>query len=88
MCWYIFIFIGVWIVVSFLSYRNFLVNNSFFKEVSKKSKHVMFVVAHPDDECMFFGPAITALTKPSSSDSNSRKKAKNIYLLCLSDGKC
>jgi len=47
----------------------------------------MFVVAHPDDECMFFGPAITALTLPSTtSTSVGRKKAKNVYLLCLSDG--
>ncbi|KAI9202010.1 putative deacetylase LmbE-like domain-containing protein [Polychytrium aggregatum] len=38
---------------------------------------VLVVVAHPDDECMFFGPTITALTS-----SNADK----VFLLCLSSG--
>lgn len=39
-------------------------------------KRVLFVIAHPDDESMFFGPTILALTKRSE-----------VYLLCLSNGK-
>jgi hypothetical protein len=36
---------------------------------------------------MFFGPAITALVQPSLCDSLSRKKkAKDVYILCLSEG--
>lgn len=62
-------------------------SNTLVKDGMKKSSNIMFVVAHPDDECMFFGPAITALTLPSTtSTSVGRKKAKNVYLLCLSDG--
>lgn len=40
-------------------------------------KRVLFVVAHPDDECMFFGPTIIKHT--------SRHDCQ-VYLLCLSKG--
>lgn len=36
----------------------------------------LLVTAHPDDECMFFAPAVLKLT-----DSNAA-----VYLLCLSSG--
>ena len=39
-----------------------------------RRKNIMFVTAHPDDECMFFAPSI--LNMPQH----------NIYLLCLSNG--
>lgn len=39
---------------------------------------VLLVTAHPDDECMFFGPTLIALRK--------RKKCR-IFVLCLSKGK-
>lgn len=38
---------------------------------------VMFVISHPDDECMFFGPAIIKFTKQNNAD---------VFLLCLSNG--
>lgn len=38
-------------------------------------KRVMLVISHPDDEVMFFGPTILALTQSC-----------DIYLLCLSHG--
>lgn len=38
--------------------------------------NVLVVIAHPDDECMFFGPFIASLT-------NSISK---VYILCLSRG--
>lgn len=44
----------------------------------KSVKRVLFVTAHPDDECMFFGPTILKFTQ---------KKDCSVYLLCLSDGK-
>lgn len=42
-----------------------------------KAKRVMFVIAHPDDECMFFGPVIMKL---------AQQKDCELHLLCLSKG--
>lgn len=39
---------------------------------------VLFVTAHPDDECMFFGPAVLSAIHCGAPP----------YLLCLSTGKC
>ena len=41
----------------------------------KQSKNILFVTAHPDDECMFFAPAIEYL-----------KQNSNLFLLVLSNG--
>lgn len=41
-------------------------------------RRVLIVTAHPDDECMFFGPTILALTQ--------REEPCTVYLLCLSNG--
>ncbi|XP_041376927.1 N-acetylglucosaminyl-phosphatidylinositol de-N-acetylase-like [Gigantopelta aegis] len=38
-------------------------------------KRILFVTAHPDDECMFFGPAIVDMSQDCE-----------IYLLCFSSG--
>lgn len=38
---------------------------------------ILFVICHPDDECMFFGPAIVNLIKNEN---------RNVFLLCLSYG--
>lgn len=40
------------------------------------AKRVLVVIAHPDDECMFFGPTIFRLCEQGA----------NVYLLCLSNG--
>ncbi|PNF27907.1 N-acetylglucosaminyl-phosphatidylinositol de-N-acetylase [Cryptotermes secundus] len=40
-------------------------------------KRVLFVIAHPDDECMFFGPVILKLAQQSDCQ---------IFILCLSEG--
>lgn len=40
-------------------------------------RRVLIVTAHPDDECMFFGPTILSLAKRSNC---------TVYLLCLSNG--
>ncbi|XP_037038377.1 N-acetylglucosaminyl-phosphatidylinositol de-N-acetylase [Bradysia coprophila] len=41
-------------------------------------RRVLIVTAHPDDECMFFGPTILSLTQ--------RREPCTVYLLCLSNG--
>ena len=44
----------------------------------KHGEHVALIIAHPDDECMFFAPAILELSKRKSL----------VHILCLSRGKC
>lgn len=43
----------------------------------KTPGNILLIIAHPDDECMFFSPTILSLTKSSQH---------NVYLLCLSEG--
>lgn len=45
-----------------------------------KEKKVLFVTSHPDDECMFFSPAITNIIKFGEVNNNE------IFLACLSKG--
>eukprot|EP00095_Tigriopus_kingsejongensis_P010300 maker-scaffold148_size310697-snap-gene-1.19 protein:Tk10300 transcript:maker-scaffold148_size310697-snap-gene-1.19-mRNA-1 annotation:"n-acetylglucosaminyl-phosphatidylinositol de-n-acetylase" len=42
-----------------------------------KAKRILFVTSHPDDETMFFGPAILNLCRQENS---------SVFLLCLSNG--
>ncbi|ORY48095.1 LmbE-like protein [Rhizoclosmatium globosum] len=43
---------------------HFLVPKGFFEpKASSKTKNILLVVAHPDDECMFFGPTVVHLTR-------------------------
>ncbi|KAJ1718377.1 hypothetical protein LPJ61_006661, partial [Coemansia biformis] len=44
---------------------------------TKQRKHVLFVTAHPDDECMFFSPTLASLARRSDTA---------ISLLCLTKG--
>lgn len=48
-----------------------------FRRDIKRKKRVLFVIAHPDDECMFFGPTIKNLVNDGEC---------NLYLMCLSTG--
>lgn len=48
-----------------------------FDREIRNSKRILFVIAHPDDESMFFGPTIQYYT---------RKKDCVVYLMCLSTG--
>lgn len=41
------------------------------------SRRVIFITAHPDDECMFFAPTILSFTSSGQND---------VFLLCLSTG--
>ncbi|OMJ07219.1 putative N-acetylglucosaminyl-phosphatidylinositol de-N-acetylase [Smittium culicis] len=47
------------------------------KAKTKKQLNVMFITAHPDDECMFFAPTILALKKRGNV---------SIKLTCFSTG--
>ncbi|KAI8990787.1 hypothetical protein BDF20DRAFT_996795 [Mycotypha africana] len=49
----------------------------FQKILPFKTNHVLILTAHPDDECMFFGPTITSL--------KTLTKAR-LHVLCLSNG--
>ena len=56
MCWYLLLILGIWIFVSFFTYRYLSQKkNLFLKEVFfKKLSNVLFVIAHPDDEYVLF----------------------------------
>ena len=56
------------------------------------SPALLLVIAHPDDECMFFGPTLNALQRsgwPGSSSGLSSSPARSVvdvYVLCLTNG--
>lgn len=67
----------IYSVFSFLAYFLYLLIKTFVSEESHESmKRVLLVTAHPDDECMFFGPTIL----------NLRSRNVPVTLLCLSTG--
>ena len=43
-----------------------------------KNKRICLLIAHPDDEAMFFSPTVLALTKPENGN--------HVKILCLSTG--
>lgn len=43
-----------------------------------RNKRICLVIAHPDDEAMFFSPTVLALTKPEAGN--------HVKILCLSTG--
>ncbi|XP_045187071.2 N-acetylglucosaminyl-phosphatidylinositol de-N-acetylase-like [Mercenaria mercenaria] len=61
------------VIICFV-YIKFASVNRLIKVSSKQN--VLFVTAHPDDECMFFAPTILSLLR----------EGHNIYLVCLSKG--
>ena len=67
--WYIIMIILLLIVLILTVFGCF---SSCFKEV----KNTLIIIAHPDDESMFFTPVILALRKFSSE----------VFILCLSEG--
>jgi len=44
----------------------------------RQSGRILFIIAHPDDECMFFAPTILSLTRCGQYD---------VFVLCLSTGR-
>lgn len=75
--WYIwsllFVPLGVALLVGFLSFRQI-----HFSRYLKKKVNICFVIAHPDDEVMFFFPSLKLVF--------NKKKKEEIYMLCLSNG--
>lgn len=73
-------YFSVYFLVSYIIYvvstlfRHLFTKSTYFETYARR---VLLVIAHPDDECMFFGPLIVRLIK-------SRKSV--IYILCLSCG--
>lgn len=49
----------------------------FQKLLPFSTNNILIVTAHPDDECMFFGPTITSIRTMTKS---------RIHVLCLSAG--
>jgi N-acetylglucosaminylphosphatidylinositol deacetylase len=47
-------------------------------KLPKSVSRVLLVTAHPDDECMFYGPTLLALRK---------RKNCTVFVLCLTRGK-
>ncbi|XP_046679997.1 N-acetylglucosaminyl-phosphatidylinositol de-N-acetylase-like [Homalodisca vitripennis] len=70
-------------VYLFLCYVMYVVSTYFRNQLSrceyfdKYAKRVMVITAHPDDECMFFGPLIVRLVKSNRCQ---------VFVLCLSCG--
>lgn len=75
----IFIFLNALLYILIHRYRN---GKSKFRllrstKLPENVSRVLLVTAHPDDECMFFGPTLIALKK---------RKNCRIFVLCLSRG--
>lgn len=73
-------YFSVYLLVCYITYvittlfRHMFTKSNYFES---QAKRVLLVIAHPDDECMFFGPLIVRLVKSGKS---------TIYVLCLSSG--
>ncbi|XP_041972351.1 N-acetylglucosaminyl-phosphatidylinositol de-N-acetylase [Aricia agestis] len=74
------LYIGFWlfgyIVVCCFVYRRYARKLPTRTRGSLGAKRVLLIVAHPDDECMFFGPTIFRLCEQGAE----------VYILCLSNG--
>jgi LmbE family N-acetylglucosaminyl deacetylase len=44
-----------------------------------RNQRILLLIAHPDDEAMFFAPTLLALTRPENGN--------HVKILCLSSGK-
>lgn len=72
--------------------HNVFIQHKFAKRDShNRNARILFLTAHPDDECMFFAPTIMALTsrmKPGLSHTGHSVEYQypGVYSLCLSVG--
>lgn len=75
----IFIILNALLYILIHRYRNGSSTFRFLRpsKLPDKVSRVLLVIAHPDDECMFFGPTLIALRKRSNC---------RIFVLCLSRG--
>lgn len=73
-----------YIAVSILSFLVFwlltatLFASSFPPPPGLRNKHILLLIGHPDDEAMFFAPALIALASPESGNQ--------VRIVCLSTG--
>lgn len=63
------ILVGVWLYTVSVAQTKFL---------RLRNKRICLLIAHPDDEAMFFAPSVVALTDPSLGN--------HVKILCLSSG--
>ncbi|XP_028157689.1 N-acetylglucosaminyl-phosphatidylinositol de-N-acetylase [Ostrinia nubilalis] len=74
------LYISLWVVgyliVCCVVYRRYARRLPTRARGALRAKRVLIVIAHPDDECMFFGPTIFRLCE----------QGVDVYLLCLSHG--
>ncbi|XP_034828008.1 N-acetylglucosaminyl-phosphatidylinositol de-N-acetylase [Maniola hyperantus] len=74
------LYIGVWLLgylcVCCVVYRRYARKLPTRIRGALGAKRVLLVIAHPDDECMFFGPTIFRLCEQGAE----------VYILCLSNG--
>ncbi|XP_013184105.2 N-acetylglucosaminyl-phosphatidylinositol de-N-acetylase isoform X2 [Amyelois transitella] len=74
------LYISIWflcyILVCGVVYRRYARRLPTRTRGSLRAKRVLVVVAHPDDECMFFGPTIFRLCEQGA----------DVHILCLSNG--
>lgn len=74
------LYFTIYLLFSFVVYvATNIVKPQFIKSAhfETRAKRVLLVTAHPDDECMFFGPFIIRLLK---------KEMTLVYILCMSKG--
>ena len=67
------LFILIWIVIPMLLWKYAYTSMKPYKIFNSKS--VLLIIAHPDDETMFFSPTIQSLSKQG-----------DVSILCLSQG--
>lgn len=74
------LYISIWVIAYLLVcgfvYRKYARRLPTRTRGSLKARRVLVVVAHPDDECMFFGPTIYRLCEQDA----------DVHILCLSNG--
>ncbi|KAI8342729.1 putative deacetylase LmbE-like domain-containing protein [Chlamydoabsidia padenii] len=71
------LFLSTLFIASFFTYCYYILAQ-YQQPVPIKSNNLLLLTAHPDDECMFFGPTLTFLQSFSSKT--------RIHVLCLSTG--
>lgn len=66
------------VLTIFIYAFNLIINSKKKCELIKKSKNYCILIAHPDDEILFFGPTILNLLKLETT--------KSITILCITNG--
>ncbi|KAF1981266.1 LmbE-like protein [Aulographum hederae CBS 113979] len=69
----IFFYIGAWIL-----YVRFVRARALLQTTTLHNKRICLLIAHPDDEVMFFAPTVIALTDPALNN--------HVSILCISNG--